>query len=235
MNSTLSQVAGGSADRPSWADFDIMAIPCRNRSRGGRGRDGRAQRRRIRAAALLQPRDGAAERSRSTPTSGTSRPSTWSAPGTSSPAPSSSIIVAVLDSGMAFRTATIRYNSRFAFRLTPCGPLYPALGVVDVPFAAAPELGSGSTRSSRRATSSGTTTTPVDLDGHGTHVAGTIGQLTNNNSRHRRHGLQRAPHAGEGDRRRSGTTSSAAPTTAPTMWSRAACATPPTTARRSST
>ena len=38
----------------------------------------------------------------------------------------------------------------------------------------------GRTASSRRATSSGTTTLPVDLDGHGTHVAGTIGQLTNN-------------------------------------------------------
>ena len=36
------------------------------------------------------------------------------------------------------------------------------------------------TASSRRATSSGTTALPVDLDGHGTHVAGTIGQLTNN-------------------------------------------------------
>ena len=33
--------------------------------------------------------------------------------------------------------------------------------------------------SSRRTISSGTTTTPLDFDGHGTHVSGTIGQLTN--------------------------------------------------------
>ena len=52
---------------------------------------------------------------RSTSTSGTSPPSTWSVRGTSSPAPSSDIIVAVLDSGMAFRDITVRYNSRFRF------------------------------------------------------------------------------------------------------------------------
>jgi hypothetical protein len=63
------------------------------------------------------------------------------------PGASSSIIVAVLDSGMAFRTGMMRYNSSFAFRLSLFGPLYPALGQVDVPVAAAPELGaSGSTR-----------------------------------------------------------------------------------------
>src|SRR5688500_8295956 len=63
------------------------------------------------------------------------------------PGATSDIIVAVLDSGMAFRSVTVRYNSRFAFRLTQNGPLYPALGLVDVPFAAAPELGaSGSSR-----------------------------------------------------------------------------------------
>jgi serine protease len=99
------------------------------------------------------------------------------------PGATSDIIVAVLDSGMAFRTATVRYNSRFPFRITPNGPLYPALGVVDVPFAAAPELGtSGSPRFVAPRDFIWDDDLPVDLDSHGTHVAGTVGQLTNNNT-----------------------------------------------------
>ena len=90
------------------------------------------------------------------------------------PGASSDIIVAVLDSGMAFRTVTVRYNSRFAFRMTPSGPLYPALGVVDVPFAAAPELGpSGSPRFVSPRDFIWNDDLPVDLEAHGTHVGGT--------------------------------------------------------------
>jgi serine protease len=97
------------------------------------------------------------------------------------PGASSAIVVAVLDSGMAFRNATLRYNSRFSFRVTPNGPLYPPLGIVDVPFAAAPELGpSGSTRFVSPRDFIWNDDMPLDLDAHGTHVAGTIGQLTNN-------------------------------------------------------
>ncbi len=94
------------------------------------------------------------------------------------PQAGSEIIVAVLDSGVAFRSLTIRYNSRFPFRIEPGGPLYPALGIVDVPFATGPELGDAKFVSPRDFIWDDEL--PVDLDGHGTHVSGTLGQLTNN-------------------------------------------------------
>ena len=97
------------------------------------------------------------------------------------PGATSEIVVAVLDSGVAFRSATVRYNSTFPFRMTPGGPIYPALGVVLVPFAVAPELGSSdSTRFVSPRDFIWDDALPLDLDGHGTHVSGTVGQLTNN-------------------------------------------------------
>jgi len=98
------------------------------------------------------------------------------------PGASSSVIVAVLDSGMAY--------TNVAFDFTQSTPqaielnedetvVFPALGAVHLTFAAAPDLG-GASRFVSPFDFIWGDTTPVDLDGHGTHVAGTIGQLTNN-------------------------------------------------------
>ncbi len=92
------------------------------------------------------------------------------------PGATSSVTVAVLDSGVAYRAALMRYN---AGPFTLDGQRFPALGLIDVPFAAAPDL-SGPDRFVAPRDFIWETTTPVDLDGHGTHVSGTIGQLTNN-------------------------------------------------------
>jgi serine protease len=94
------------------------------------------------------------------------------------PGATPAIIVAVLDSGVAFRSGVFRFNAG-TFTVPEGGPLLPALGPIDVPFAAAPELG-GADRFVAPRDFIWNDTTPLDFDGHGTHVSGTIGQLTNN-------------------------------------------------------
>jgi len=180
-SSALSaQVSGVIADRSSWANFDIVTIPdeldpeAASAALRERPDVEYAQPRYINHA-MVHPNDSL-------------YPNQWNFPAIDmerawdiQPGATSDIIVAVLDSGMAYRTGTLRYNSRFGFRPVPGGPFYPPLGQVDVPFAAAPELGpSESSRFVAPRDFIWGDDMPVDLDGHGTHVAGTVGQLTNN-------------------------------------------------------
>ena len=62
------------------------------------------------------------------------------------------------------------------------GNRYPALGPVTIPYSAAPQLVGGSDAGPHRRAYdfiSDGLNPPLDFDGHGTHVSGTIGQLTN--------------------------------------------------------
>ena len=93
---------------------------------------------------------------------------------------SEDVVVAVLDTGVAYRNGVLRrdvpsWRDFFGSNLVT----YPALGTVDIPFAAAPDL-AGPNRFVAPRDFIWNDTDPLDFDGHGTHVAGTIGQLTNN-------------------------------------------------------
>ena len=89
----------------------------------------------------------------------------------------STITVAVLDSGIAFENKVIRFRG-LAF-IDDLNIVHPALGTVDIPFAAAPDLFTAG-RFVAPHDFIWDDNDPVDLDGHGTHVSGTIGELTNN-------------------------------------------------------
>lgn len=95
------------------------------------------------------------------------------------PQAGSSITVAVIDTGIAYQNATLT-GTLGAFR-DARGRLYPALGKVTIPYSAAPQLVSAATSGRIVAPHDfvNETSTPLDFEGHGTHVSGTIGQLTN--------------------------------------------------------
>jgi len=173
----LAAVGGQRLARPSWADFEIMALPesadpaavataLETRS------DVEYAQPRYRNHAMFTPTDPLYSLQWNFPAIDMER--AWDI----NAGASSNVTVAVLDSGVAFRDTVIRYRGS-AFRLEAGGPIYPALGLVDVPFAAAPDLGPASRFVSPR-DFVWNDDLPLDLDGHGTHVAGTIGQATNN-------------------------------------------------------
>jgi serine protease len=87
----------------------------------------------------------------------------------------SSITVAVIDTGLAYTNATITTNIRgFRDRLGTYPPIFNAV----IPYAAATQLVTPG-RIVAPYDFVHDTNMPLDFDGHGTHVSGTIGQLTN--------------------------------------------------------
>ena len=90
----------------------------------------------------------------------------------------SAVTVAILDTGVAFENAMI--DATIPAFLDENGQLYPALGHVTIPYAAATQLVSPG-RFVAPHDFIWDTAKPLDFDGHGTHIGGTIGQLTNDN------------------------------------------------------
>ena len=173
----LRAVRGERLARPAYADFEVMALPASadpaDAAEALAALPGvEYAQPRYRQHAMAKPTDPFYSFQWNFPAIDMER--AWDI----QPGATSSVVVAVVDSGVAFRNALVRYTTR-AFRVDAGGPVYPSLGTIDVPFAAANDLGDGSRFVAPR-DFIWNDALPLDLDGHGTHVAGTIGQATNN-------------------------------------------------------
>lgn len=161
--------------RPPLADFDLLTLdPGSDPEAAARALSARADVEYAQAAYLRQaqftPNDPLFARQWNLPAIGMQR--AWEINAGASDA----IVVAVIDTGVAFEDADFRFEAEaFSVNDVP----YPALGTISVPFAAAPEL-AGPGRFAAPFDFVWRDDHPVDFDGHGTHVAGTIGQLTDN-------------------------------------------------------
>jgi serine protease len=175
----LAQVDGSMATAPSYAAFDLVSIdPSADPEAVARRLEAEPDveyaQARYRVYPRFTPNDPQYPRQWNLPLLDMER--AWDI----NPGAAPSITVAILDTGVAYRSAIMRYDASAFPLFTDFGFFrFPALGTVEVPFAAAPDL-SGPDRFVAPRDFIWETTTPLDLDGHGTHVAGTIGQLTNN-------------------------------------------------------
>lgn len=179
-SAALRAVAATGRERPSHADFEIVAIPASADPErvaaelSARPEVEYAQPRYV-LRAMARPNDPLYAQQWAFPALDMER--AWDI----QPGASSGVIVAVLDTGVAFDTRVVQFNARAWGIFDEFGRLvvgFPALGVINVPFAFAPEL--GGTRFVAPRDFIWDDQAPFDLEGHGTHVAGTVGQLTNN-------------------------------------------------------
>ena len=175
-SSMLARVGGLSTQAMSYADFEIVAIDAdADPEAVARTLDAQPDvdyaQARYRVHPRFVPNDPLYARQWNYPAIDMER--AWDL----NPGATSSVTVAIIDSGVAYRSGVFRYT---ATAFLDGNLIFPALGTVDIPFAAAPDL-AGTDRFVSPRDFIWNNAFPLDLDGHGTHVAGTVGQLTNNN------------------------------------------------------